>query len=59
MVRTNREKREKEVNLQTIAASKGVKKLGLKEGRTKEVAGVRLTWKANNSSNRRQVFYLT
>jgi quercetin dioxygenase-like cupin family protein len=34
------------MNLQTIAASKGVKKLGPKEGRTKDVAGVRLTWKA-------------
>lgn len=34
------------MNLQTITASKGVKKLGPKEGRTKDVAGVRLTWKA-------------
>ena len=34
------------MNLQTIAASQGVKKLGPQEGRTKDVAGVRLTWKA-------------
>jgi len=34
------------LNLQTIAASQGVKKLGPQEGRTKDVAGVRLTWKA-------------
>ena len=33
-------------NLQTIAASNGVKKLGPKEGRTKQVGDVRLTWKA-------------
>ena len=32
--------------LKLIAASNGVKKLGPKEGRTKQVAGVRLTWKA-------------
>ena len=31
---------------QWIAASKGVKKLGPKEGRTKQVGDVRLTWKA-------------
>jgi hypothetical protein len=35
-----------EQNLQTIVASYGVKKLGPKEGRTIEVGGVRLTWKA-------------
>jgi quercetin dioxygenase-like cupin family protein len=29
-----------------IAASNGVKKLGPKEGRTKQVGDVRLTWKA-------------
>ena len=29
-----------------IAASNGVKKLGRKEGRTKQVGDVRLTWKA-------------
>ena len=34
------------MDLQTIAASKGVKKLGPKEGRAKDVAGVRLIWKA-------------
>jgi hypothetical protein len=33
-------------NLQTIAASNGVKKVGPKEGRTKQVGDVRLTWKA-------------
>jgi quercetin dioxygenase-like cupin family protein len=38
--------RREEKNLQTIAASQGVKKLGPREGRTKEVGGVRLTWKA-------------
>jgi quercetin dioxygenase-like cupin family protein len=32
--------------LKLIPASSGVKKLGPKEGRTKQVAGVRLTWKA-------------
>jgi quercetin dioxygenase-like cupin family protein len=32
--------------LKLIAASNGVKKLGPKEGRTKQVGGVRLTWKA-------------
>jgi quercetin dioxygenase-like cupin family protein len=31
---------------QWIAASNGVKKLGPKEGRTKQVGDVRLTWKA-------------
>ena len=36
----------REENLQTIAASNGVRKLGPKEGRTKDVGGVRLTWKA-------------
>ena len=34
------------MNLNAIAASKGVKKLGPREGRTQEAAGVRLTWKA-------------
>jgi quercetin dioxygenase-like cupin family protein len=34
------------LNLNAIAASKGVKKLGPREGRTQEAAGVRLTWKA-------------
>jgi quercetin dioxygenase-like cupin family protein len=34
------------LDFETIVASKGVKKLGPKEGRTKEAAGVRLTWKA-------------
>jgi quercetin dioxygenase-like cupin family protein len=42
----NRKAGEKQMDLQTIAASKGVKKLGPKEGRTKDVAGVRLIWKA-------------
>ena len=32
--------------LKLIAASNGVKKLGPKEGRTKQVGDVRLTWKA-------------
>src|SRR6516165_9392886 len=32
--------------LKLIAASNGVRKLGPKEGRTRQVAGVRLTWKA-------------
>jgi len=32
--------------LKVIAASNGVKKLGPKEGRTKQVGDVRLTWKA-------------
>src|ERR1700745_3224484 len=32
--------------LKVIAASNGVKKLGQKEGRTKQVGDVRLTWKA-------------
>jgi quercetin dioxygenase-like cupin family protein len=36
----------KKENLQTIAASQGVKKLGPKEGRTIQVGGLRLTWKA-------------
>ena len=34
------------MDLQTIVASKGVKKLGPREGRTQEAAGLRLTWKA-------------
>ena len=34
------------MEFQTIAASGGVKKVGPREGRTKEAAGVRLTWKA-------------
>src|SRR6201998_4552074 len=38
--------RSKKLDLQTIVASKGVKKLGPREGRTQEAAGVRLTWKA-------------
>jgi hypothetical protein len=33
-------------DLKLIAASNGVKKLGPKEGRTKQVGDVRLTWKA-------------
>ena len=32
--------------LKLIAASNGVKKLGPKEGRTKQIGDVRLTWKA-------------
>ena len=32
--------------LKLIAASNGVRKLGPKEGRTKQVGDVRLTWKA-------------
>ena len=32
--------------LKQIAASNGVRKLGPKEGRTKQVGDVRLTWKA-------------
>jgi quercetin dioxygenase-like cupin family protein len=32
--------------LNLIAASNGVKKLGPREGRTKQVGDVRLTWKA-------------
>src|SRR6516225_10383207 len=32
--------------LKLIAASNGVRKLGRKEGRTKQVGDVRLTWKA-------------
>jgi quercetin dioxygenase-like cupin family protein len=32
--------------LQTIAASNGVKKVGLKEGRTIQIGNARLTWKA-------------
>ena len=32
-----------------IAASNGVKKLGPKEGRTKQVGDVRLTWKATGA----------
>jgi quercetin dioxygenase-like cupin family protein len=34
------------LDLRTIAASQGVKKVGPREGRTQEAAGVRLTWKA-------------
>ena len=37
------------LNLKTIAASCGVKKLGPKEGRTIEVGGTRLTWKARGA----------
>jgi quercetin dioxygenase-like cupin family protein len=37
------------VNLQTIAASNGVKKLGPKEGRTIQVGNARLTWKATGA----------
>jgi hypothetical protein len=33
-------------DIKLIAASNGVKKLGRKEGRTKQVGDVRLTWKA-------------
>jgi quercetin dioxygenase-like cupin family protein len=36
-------------NPKTIAASYGVKKLGPKEGRTIEVGGTRLTWKATGA----------
>jgi quercetin dioxygenase-like cupin family protein len=32
--------------MQTIAASNGVKKIGLKEGRTIQIGNARLTWKA-------------
>jgi quercetin dioxygenase-like cupin family protein len=38
-----------EQNLKAIAASYGVKKLGPKEGRTIEVGGTRLTWKARGA----------
>ena len=41
--------RRKKLKSQTIAASHGVKKLGPKEGRTIEIAGVRLTWKASGA----------
>ncbi len=34
------------MDLRTIAASQGVKKIGPREGRTQEAAGVHLTWKA-------------
>jgi quercetin dioxygenase-like cupin family protein len=37
------------LDFETIVASKGVKKLGPKEGRTQEAAGVRLTWKATGA----------
>ncbi|MBV9877940.1 MAG: cupin domain-containing protein [Verrucomicrobia bacterium] len=36
-------------NLKAIAASHGVRKLGPKEGRTIEVGGTRLTWKARGA----------
>jgi hypothetical protein len=36
---------------QWIAASNGVKKLGPKEGRTKQVGDVRLTWKATGQDH--------
>jgi quercetin dioxygenase-like cupin family protein len=37
------------MNRRTIAASDGVKKLGLKEGRTIQVGNARLTWKATGA----------
>lgn len=37
------------MSLKTIAASGGVKKLGPKEGRTKQALDVRLTWKATGA----------
>jgi quercetin dioxygenase-like cupin family protein len=37
---------ETQQSVQAISASYGVKKLGAKDGRTVEVGGVRLTWKA-------------
>ena len=40
--------------LKVIAASNGVKKLGPKEGRTKQVGDVRLTWKATGFALDRQ-----
>ena len=35
--------------METITASKGVKKLGPKEGRTIQIGNVRLTWKATGA----------
>lgn len=39
----------REGNLDRIAASRGVRRVGPKEGRTIEIAGVRLTWKATGA----------
>ena len=41
--------RRKNLKLQTIAASNGVKKLGPREGRTVQVGNARLTWKATGA----------
>jgi mannose-6-phosphate isomerase-like protein (cupin superfamily) len=38
-----------EQNLKVVAASYGVKKLGIRQGRTIEVGGTRLTWKARGA----------
>jgi hypothetical protein len=38
-----------EQNLKLVAASYGVKKLGPRQGRTIEVGGSRLTWKARGA----------
>ena len=43
--------------LRAIAASNGVKKLGPKEGRTIEVGGTRLTWKARGRDWEFQIIF--
>jgi len=45
-------------NLHTIPAGNGVKKLGPQEGRTIDIGGVRLTWKATGEERKQCVVKL-